>query len=73
MDAVAEIWRNPVRKTKFSLSVENKQTDAGRDGRTRLAKPNSQARAGTGEKKSHFSDDHEQDCQPYTRLIHTLL
>ena len=28
----------------FSLSVENERTGAGRDGRTRLAGPNSQAR-----------------------------
>ena len=30
-------------------SVENNQADAGQDGRTRLARPNSRARAGTGE------------------------
>ena len=30
------------------LSVENERTDAGRDGRTRLARSNSQARTGTG-------------------------
>ena len=35
--------------TIFSLSIEmNEQADAGRDCRTRLARPNSQARAGTG-------------------------
>ena len=34
--------------TRFSLSVENEQSDAGRDGRTRLAIPNSQARMGKG-------------------------
>ena len=34
--------------TRFSLSVENKQTDAGRDGQTCLARLNSQARTGTG-------------------------
>ena len=34
--------------TRFSLSVENEQADPGRDGRTRLARPNSQARTGTG-------------------------
>ena len=32
----------------FTLCVESEQADAGRDGRTRLAKPNSQARTGTG-------------------------
>ena len=29
--------------TRFSLSLGNEQADAGRDGRTRLARPNSQA------------------------------
>ena len=37
---------------RFSLSVENERADAGRDGRTCLARPNSQARTGTG--KFHF-------------------
>ena len=31
--------RNPRVKTRFSLSVENKGADAGRDGRTYFAKP----------------------------------
>ena len=49
MDAAAEIGRNPVNNyTRFSLSLENRQADAGRDGRTRLTRPNSQARTGTG-------------------------
>ena len=33
---------------RFSLSVENERADAGRDGRTCLARPNSRARTGTG-------------------------
>ena len=44
---------------------ENKKDDAGWDGRTRLARPNSQARTGSGGKKNLCSDDHEQDWQPY--------
>ena len=32
MDAFAEIGRNPVSGTRFSLSVENEQADAGRHG-----------------------------------------
>ena len=50
---------------RFSLSVENERADAGRGGRTRLAKSNSQARAGTG-KTSFYpcSDDHGQGSQP---------
>ena len=41
--AAAEIGRNPV-STRFSLSGDYEQADAGRDGRTRLVRPNSQAR-----------------------------
>ena len=42
MDAAAvDIGRNPVRvSTRFRLSVENEQADAGRDGRTRLSGAN---------------------------------
>ena len=32
---------------RFGLSLENEQADAGPNGRTRLARPNSQARTGT--------------------------
>ena len=54
--------------TRFSLSMENEQAGSGRNGRTRLARPSSQARMGTV--KFHFtrfpcSADHEQDWQPY--------
>ena len=43
----------------MSLSVENERDDTGQDGRTRLARPNSQARTQTG--------THKQDMkhQPY--------
>ena len=54
--------------TRFSLSVENDQNDAGRDGRTCLARrPNSQARTGNRDFVFIFScsGDHEQDYQPY--------
>ena len=54
--------------TRFSLSVKNEQADAGRDGQTCLARPNSHARTGTGKKaKTYFPcwADHEQDWQPY--------
>ena len=40
----------------------DEQDDAGRDGRTRLARPNYQARTGTGKYSfSLFTADHEQD------------
>ena len=53
--------------TRFSLNVENERADAGLDDQTHIARPNSQARKGTG-KKTHFpcSADHEQDWQSYS-------
>ena len=41
--------------TIFSLSLENEQADAGPDGRTRLARLNSQARTRTDSKTFKFS------------------
>ena len=39
----------PAVRTRFSLSgVENEEADTGREGRTRPARPDSQARTGTG-------------------------
>ena len=49
MDAAAEPGRNPVSKHQIQPEYGDEQTDAGRDGWTRLARPNSQARTGTGE------------------------
>ena len=46
MEAAVEIGSNPV--SKFSLNLENEQADAGRDGRTRLVRPNPQALMRTG-------------------------
>ena len=70
MKAVAESGWNPVSKPHIqptsSLSGENKQADAGLDGRTYLARPRSQAGTGTGEKSfCPCSADHEQDWQSY--------
>ena len=44
----SQIGRDPIVSTRFSLSMENEQADVGRDGRTRPARPNSQARKKTG-------------------------
>ena len=46
MDAAAEIGRNSVSKHQIHPEYEDEQADAGRDSRTRLARPNSQARTG---------------------------
>ena len=48
MDAAAELGRNPVSKHEIKLECVDEQADAGRDCRTRLARPHSQARTGTG-------------------------
>ena len=53
MDAAAEIGRNPVCKRQIQPEYGDEQADAGRDCRTRLARPNSQARTRTG--KHSFS------------------
>ena len=45
MDAAAEIGRNPVSKHQIQPEYGDEQADAGRDCRTRLARPNSQAHA----------------------------
>ena len=49
MDAAAELGRNPVSKHQIQPEYGDEQADARRDGSTRLARPNSQARTGTGE------------------------
>ena len=49
MDAAAELGRNPVSKHQIQPEYGDEQADAGRYCRTRLARPNSQARTRTGE------------------------
>ena len=53
MDAAAELGNNPVSKHQIQPEYVDEQADAGRDCRTRLARPNSTARTRTG--KSSFS------------------
>ena len=65
MHAAAELGRNPVSEHHIQPEYGNEQADAGRDCRTRLARPNSQAHTGTGEYYFPCSADHEQDWQPY--------
>ena len=48
MDAAAELGKNPVSKHQIQPEYGDEQADAGRDYRTRLARPNSWARTGTG-------------------------
>ena len=66
MDAAAELGRNPVSKHQIQPEYGDEQADAGRDCRTRHARPDSQARTRTGRKYPFpCSADHEQDWQPY--------
>ena len=68
MNPAAELRRNPVSKRHIQSEYGDEQADAGRDCRTRLARPNSQARTRTGKGKYPFSlssSGHEQDWQPY--------
>ena len=48
MDAAAEIGRNPVCKHQIQPEYGYDQADGGRECRTRLARPNSQAQTRTG-------------------------
>ena len=48
MDAAAELGRNAVSKHQIQPEYGDEQGDAGRNCRTRLARPNSQARTQTG-------------------------
>ena len=54
----------------FSLGVENERACAGRDGRTCLARRNSQAQTGTGG-ENPFLADHERDFHPYPVDAHS--
>ena len=55
------------RRYQIQPEYGNEQADAGRDCRTRLARPNSQARTGTGKYIIFPAQlaDHEQDWQPF--------
>ena len=55
---------DPVSKHQIQPEYGNEQADAGWDCRTRLARPNSQARRQTGNINFPCSTDNEQDWQP---------
>ena len=73
MDAAAEIGGNPVSKHQIQPEYGDEQAGAGRDCRTRLARPNSQARTRTG--KYSFFPVQLTPCRfgNLTRLIHPLV
>ena len=61
MEAAVELGRNPVSKHRIQREYGDEQADAGRDCRTRLARPNSQAPTPTSSRIRNL-----------TRLIHAL-
>ena len=71
IDAAAELGRSPVSKHKIQPEYRDEQADAGRDCRTRLARPNSQARMRTG-KYSFSLFSGRRAIGNLTRLILTL-
>ena len=72
MDAAVELGRNPVSKYPIQHEYGDKQADAGRDCRTHLAGPNSQAGTGTGEKILLPVQLTTSRIGNFTRLILTL-
>ena len=64
MDAVAELGTNPATKHQIQPEYGDEQADAGRDCRTRLARPNLRRERGQGNIRFLCSADHEQDWQP---------
>ena len=61
---ITQTNKNLLSSTRFSVSKENEQAHAGRDGQTCLARPNSKAQTGTGKTSKTGS---------LTRLMYTLL
>ena len=71
MDAAAEVGKNPVRSTRFSLSMEMSRLT--RDGTAEHVSRDQILRYERGQGNIHFpcSSDHVQDWQPYP--VETLL
>ena len=70
--AAGELGRNPVSKHQIQPEYGDEQADAGRNCRTRLARPNSQARTETGEISIFPVQLTTSRTGNLTRLIHTL-
>ena len=72
MDAAAEIGSDPVSKHQIRPEYGDEQADAGRECQTRLARPNSQARTGTGKYYFFLLQLTTSRIGNLTRLILTL-
>ena len=73
MDAAEELGRNPVSKHEIQPEYGDTQIGAGRYCRTRLARPNSQARTWTGKCLFSLFSWPRAGLATFTRFIHTLL
>ena len=62
----AELGSNPVSKHQIQPEYGDEQADAGRDCRTRLARPNLRRERGQGNIHLPCSADREQDWQSYS-------
>ena len=72
MDAAAEIGRNPISKHYIQPDYGDEKADAGRDCRTRLARPIAQARTETRDILIFPVQLTASRIGNLTRLIHTL-
>ena len=74
MDAAAELGRNPVSKHRVQLEYGDEQADAGRDCRTRLARPNSRGERTNADREIFIFPVQLTTCRiaNLTWLIHTL-
>ena len=72
MDAAAELGRNPASKHQIQPEYGDERADAGRNCRTRLARPNSQARTADREILFFPFQLTTSRIGDLTRLIHTL-
>ena len=70
--ATAELGRNPESKHQIQHRYGDDQADAGRDNQTCLARPNSQARTGTGKLVSPVQRTTTSRIGNLTGLILTL-
>ena len=72
MDAAAKLGRNAVSKHQIQPEYRDERADAGRNCRTRLARPNSQARTADREILIFPVQLTTSRIGDLTRLIHTL-
>ena len=74
MDTFAELGKNPVSKHQIQPEYGDEQVDAGRDCRTRFARPTLGCEQGQGNIHFPCADDYAmRDWQPYPVDAHSVL